>query len=249
MASDTVNSARMVGANLFEMGATDIPPNDLKMLVIDETFQCLKAVLLVSGQGRRPNLPQVEYTNKLLLQLHFLCEDGGRSGKELHLWVKKLFPTLVFPSQRITRHIDRLLLKFQAMSSSDLPAFLSSKVNLDFISEALSERGVFRNFDDAAYIKGVVSNQIVLDLESFRIHECLKTDFVCKMLRSLSSQILDCDDKQLTKCVCTVFKLYKNILKQKSRKPDQYISFLSCPFSLHNTITKVPPSYIIYEHT
>lgn len=50
-------------------------PTDFKLFVDDDTFQTLQKHFHMTGKGRRPDLPQVEVTRRLLLQLYILKEE------------------------------------------------------------------------------------------------------------------------------------------------------------------------------
>lgn len=58
----------------------------------DDVYHQLKSVFLASGKGRRPNLPSVQLTNKLLMQILRLKDEGEKSFDQAAAFLCKLLP-------------------------------------------------------------------------------------------------------------------------------------------------------------
>ena len=102
--------------------------NVLFSLSDDALFTTLWSVLLARGKGRRPKLPEVELTNRLLIQLLFIKEEGGKSFDE----------TATFLSQLLLEGVGAPLPRLHYMfvsAEQQADKLTTSEQRIDFLSQ------------------------------------------------------------------------------------------------------------------
>ena len=66
----------------------------------DLQYHQLKSVFLATGKGRRPKLPTLDLTDRLIVQVLRLAEEGAKTFDEAAYFLNKLFPAIAFARLR-----------------------------------------------------------------------------------------------------------------------------------------------------
>ncbi|KAL8618272.1 hypothetical protein ACOMHN_000172 [Nucella lapillus] len=140
MAGVPESSARLACDFVIAGTSSHSPSDTLDSLVDDDICKHLRRCFL-PGRGRPPALPEVQLTNRLLLQLKLLQAEGKKSSKDVSRWFDMLFPDVSYPSTRLSGALDRLEKKVQAVQreDGDIDSFLKTEVDFDFVSSSLSK--------------------------------------------------------------------------------------------------------------
>ncbi|KAL8610832.1 hypothetical protein ACOMHN_056687 [Nucella lapillus] len=140
MAGVPESSARLACDFVIAGTSSHSPSDTLDSLVDDDICKHLRRCFL-PGRGRPPALPEVQLTNRLLLQLKLLQAEGKKSSKDVSKWFDMLFPDVSYPSTRLSGALDRLEKKVQAVQreDGDIDSFFKTEVDFDFVSSSLSK--------------------------------------------------------------------------------------------------------------
>ncbi|KAL8615928.1 hypothetical protein ACOMHN_034604 [Nucella lapillus] len=140
MAGVPESSARLACDFVIAGTSSHSPSDTLDSLVDDDICKHLRRCFF-PGRGRPPALPEVQLTNRLLLQLKLLQAEGKKSSKDVSKWFDMLFPDVSYPSTRLSGALDRLEKKVQAVQreDGDIDSFLKTEVDFDFVSSSLSK--------------------------------------------------------------------------------------------------------------
>ncbi|GFO18369.1 ATP-binding cassette sub-family e member 1 [Plakobranchus ocellatus] len=146
---------------------------DRKSLIADQVYDGLKKSLLVSGKGRRPDLPlelqSGKVTQKLLVQLYYLREEGSKPWSEVEDWLVKIFPAAL-PHRRRVRHLTESAIT-NFLKATDVDLFLAQDVDFDYISDSLSKykitRATFASPPSSA-CDHKIDNKTVVDIDLAR---------------------------------------------------------------------------------
>ncbi|GFN98183.1 hypothetical protein PoB_002468900 [Plakobranchus ocellatus] len=127
-------------------------------------------------------LPPLDITNKLLVQLVYLKEDGLKPEGVITEWLADIEPdvkAMAASSSHFSNFAISAKKKFLALPPEQRGSFLCTSVELDCITQHLCQLGVTRRTfptpsgdnGDIRERRASVSNQTVVDLEQFRVAE------------------------------------------------------------------------------
>ena len=98
-------------------------------LVTDDNFQRMKSALIATGRGRPPKVPQLPFTNKLLLQLEVLRHECNKTWAEIELFFSKTVGSDSLGGLSLKSEVEAVVcdVKLQngSQSQDDLVRFLS----------------------------------------------------------------------------------------------------------------------------
>ncbi|GFR85261.1 secretory carrier-associated membrane protein [Elysia marginata] len=187
------------------------PMMDLKTIIEDELYENLRDRFLHHGRGRPKMLPAIdEVTNKLLVQLAYIKEEGQKPDRVITDWLTEIQPDvgLMAASESHFSHLSVLTKrKFVALPASERDAFLQKYVDLSVISDSLTPLGITRkSFNDTnvAIVPVSITNQVVVDLEQFRVLEGQSQKRIFQLLFALTAV----DMTRLVSLVKSTMKAY-----------------------------------------
>ncbi|GFO14987.1 hypothetical protein PoB_004149200 [Plakobranchus ocellatus] len=175
------------GADSYHLALSRVLSEPLKYdCIYDDVFQALSRHFHMSGKGRRPDLPQdLTLTNKLLLQLFILKEEGHESFRMLKAWLEKIVPdTVCLTESRMRRTIMKLLEACKQKSSDEICQFMEGQHDFFALEQPLSDLGLTR-----LHLTGTpeflakptatnITNHVVVALDHFGNQEKLSGFFV-----------------------------------------------------------------------
>ncbi|XP_070188603.1 uncharacterized protein [Littorina saxatilis] len=228
--------------------------NQRKLCCNDDVYQKLWKCYGVSGRGNRPKPPSdLQLTNRLLLQLRKLKEDSGKTVSAEQAWFIALFPDVAFPADRVSKLINRIHGKLQKFMTegADPTTFLEEKLDLDHVSESLSQLGLKRRQLLASGKKVNLptdfhcTNQLVHDLETFKNTE---SSLKCHPTFTVEWVTLLSEGKEVRKEeISSVMNTFRNLNRHKNKDPEKPALFLSTTFSVatrtaSSTCGSTPPA-------
>lgn len=101
----------------------------------DSTKATLQRALLPKGSGRPPSLPPLPASNRVLLQLYSIRLEAGKTWKDLHSWLAKLYPDWILKEGSIPKLFEGILSKAESISPVDRPAFFDDVINYNSIGQ------------------------------------------------------------------------------------------------------------------
>ncbi|GFO41302.1 hypothetical protein PoB_006780700 [Plakobranchus ocellatus] len=202
----------------------------------DDIYKALKKHFHMHGKGRRPDLPCVNLTHGLLLQLYYLKEEGNHTYRELKSWLEKLVPSTVHVTEGcITHQVQTVLKVHSGLSAEKSKSYLATSYSFHALAEPLAKLGLNRlhliNCEQfTGQAKEDVSNDVVIALEQFRAKEDFPVVFVRKWLRLLSLACANFTDSQMRTRVQKVVKQYNLLAKNKVKNAQALCNFFNMPF-------------------
>ncbi|GFO19536.1 hypothetical protein PoB_004604100 [Plakobranchus ocellatus] len=195
----------------------------------EEQYHALRRTFLAQGKGRRPDLPPITVTNKLILQLHALRQEGNESWKKLETWFLSICPEVA--SARIRPLVEKTIKKVEILTDKERDQFLSLSLDLDFISTKLSSVGITRatiRHPPSPGSLNSVNCGLVIELEQF-----CKTNNIPKDIfyQWLAAFYVDISRTVFEKSVCGLLKDFKKIQKNRNFDPQGYELFCNSDFS------------------
>ncbi|KAL8572448.1 hypothetical protein ACOMHN_005594 [Nucella lapillus] len=246
MAGVPESSARLACDFVIAGTSSHSPSDTLDSLVDDDICKHLRRCFF-PGRGRPPALPEVQLTNRLLLQLKLLQAEGKKSSKDVSKWFDMLFPDVSYPSTRLSGALDRLEKKVQAVQreDGDIDSFLKTEVDFDFVSSSLSKVGLKRGqlLTEREWTRPdhleTLTHENVINIEQFRTKERQPDTFTCQWIKKLSPKHEASPDSLLKKSTKKLMETYRSLQLQKNAHQSQALSlFLIMPF---DTVDKHTP--------
>ncbi|KAL8610059.1 hypothetical protein ACOMHN_045457 [Nucella lapillus] len=246
MAGVPESSARLACDFVIAGTSSHSPSDTLDSLVDDDICKHLRRCFF-PGRGRPPALPEVQLTNRLLLQLKLLQTERKKSSKDVSKWFDMLFPDVSYPSTRLSGVLDRLEKKVQAVQreDGDIDSFLKTEVDFDFVSSSLSKVGLKRGqlLTEREWTRPdhleTLTHENVINIEQFRTKERQPDTFTCQWIKKLSPKHEASSDSLLKKSTKKLMETYRSLQLQKNAHQSQALSlFLIMPF---DTVDKHTP--------
>ena len=157
-------------------------------------------------------------------------------------WFEQLFPTVSYPSNRLSGVLVRILQRAKRMfeEGANLESFLQEPVDLDLVSASLAKLGLKRGqlLGEEGAVRTAQSSEplthnAIVDLENFRKREHLHSRFTNRWIRTLSSCITD-SDARLTRSVNKIMATYHMLSKDRRRAGDaKLLPFMATPFQVY----------------
>ncbi|XP_041360192.1 uncharacterized protein LOC121376400 [Gigantopelta aegis] len=193
--------------------------------IVNEDFDKLSTTFLSTGRGRRPNLPQLKTTCRLLLQLYYCKND--KSWDELTGFAQKI---INLSKERLRYVIETTFKRACALIDGEEEHFtLFLEEELAFIGIQLKSAGVTReqllNVPVPVPVPIGLTNGILIELDKFRKDEDLSSSWMHEAVQALTGNI-QCDRKTLTKDLTKILCEFKKKSKNKSRDRCQLENFL-----------------------
>ncbi|KAK3770798.1 hypothetical protein RRG08_036400 [Elysia crispata] len=195
----------------------------LRSLIDDKFYRDCKRHFLMVGKGRRPDLPILQtLTQRVLIQLYFIKEEGNSSFRELKLWLEKLDPSVCHVTEgRVKHKVTSAVQSCLKMTEEVALHFLSEHVNFHAALAALADLNLNRlhltNIEPFTQPSlEFITNRVVIALEHFKSSERNISFSTVKWLKTLSTQCSQMSDSLLTSNVLTTIKKYKLLSKMKN---------------------------------
>ncbi|RUS85497.1 hypothetical protein EGW08_006705 [Elysia chlorotica] len=120
----------------------------LTTIAEDSVYQEMRCHFFMTGKGRRPKLPSIILTNKLLLQLFGLKVEKGATWMEMTKWFQQLLPSQPVTMGKLEHRVEKLLTSvdhlFQEGRDAELPHFLDTALDFDQLPQPLACLGLTR---------------------------------------------------------------------------------------------------------
>ena len=185
-------------------------------------FKQLAAVFLAVGHGRRPNLPNLMCTNKVLLQFYALKNQANESWDTVAEWLSKLF---TYRSQRFRPLIEKTLKKWKVMETpSPRIRFYDEVIDLEFVCLECAAHGLTRSrllepLNLRLENPTVLTNGFVLELEEFCAKEGQGVSYLVFLLNELVGGDTPFDVQGVRAQVKAVKRKLDALKKSRSRNP------------------------------
>ncbi|GFN87124.1 hypothetical protein PoB_001363000 [Plakobranchus ocellatus] len=172
----------------------------LKLDLQDPFYDALKSNFFMTGKGRRPKLPDVKLTNKLLLQLFGLKVEKGATWAEMMEWFQRLLPAQPLTKGKFEHRVEKVLIAAHGLRHKgrdvELLHFLETPLDLNELPQPLSCLGLNRtvllgdplNFTPP--LDCVITNRIVSELDNFRSREGFPHTFLYAWVKQLGNVTL-----------------------------------------------------------
>jgi hypothetical protein len=190
----------------------------------DDNFKVLKAYLTATGRGRRPKLPKIELTNKLLVQVFLLKVSMHKSWKDVGELMSKIVPTL--PTNRCRNLVQQAVhLVKDAKTAEAMRTALLTKHDLDYAGEKLALRGISRSqlLDPLSECWTeldktlTITNEIMVELHKFQSKEKLTFPMMQQWLSLLTTDH-NISDYKLKQKLKQLIATYTKAGKSKHKK-------------------------------
>lgn len=140
----------------------------------------------MTGRGRRPDLPSLPYSNRVLLQIHQLMYTTDSSWEKAAEWLLLLFPG--YPKHRFPSHVKDALSNASKLSAGHRTEFYDAiAVDLEYVGPVCSEIGLHRkdllDFSELT-TRCVITNGLLIELSKFCQTEKLGDTHLLKLLQT-----------------------------------------------------------------
>ena len=140
-------------------------------------------------------------------------------------------------SSRVRGLVESAHKKCLVCDSSDDNTFLSTELDLDFISTSLASLGINRStiLQNVEVQTSLITNRAV-DLDHFRSHEGLPKTLTTQLL----ARLYKAEQKPVQSALLSALKAYQSQRKSGTTNNIQLDAFLAQPFTVHKTSTPTP---------
>ena len=192
--------------------------------------------MIATGRGRPPKVPQLPFTNKLLLQLEVLCHECNKTWAEIELFFSKTVGNDSLGGLSLKSEMEAVVCEVKKLhegsqSQDDLLKFLSVDVGVCIsgrnVGPHLLKHHILRqNLLDSDSLVQIepppeITNGMVVDLLMFLTKEKLPISHSRQILKFLGADVSSLADKLLASKLNKLMKHYQSLRKSINKTNGQ----------------------------